>query len=331
MPSCLNAHNFHVIKHNSSLGDTWSPGCQLYDGVTFGGNKEDNAYCGVQTCDGGYIIVGSTKSKSNEEDVTCNSDDSETTTDGWVLKINSSGVYIWDESFGNDAKNDAIYTIKRLHDGSYIMSGEYDNGDLGQDFYVIKFQFEDCAEPTGLSRTTNGCHAYLSWDVVNCVYEYELIYKKSGEANWHSVLLATSPYTLDGYSGGTNNNYSWGVRAWCSPDEASSFATGNPFSISTCRMSSDDGENGRGFDTLSIYPNPTDGLFEVTLQLEDVSSATALIQLFEQTGRLTYSSEADITDGIMEVELDGRGLAQGFYFLSISISGNSYHSIVLVQ
>jgi hypothetical protein len=37
MPSCLNAHNFHVIKHNSSLGDTWSPGCQLYDGVTFGG------------------------------------------------------------------------------------------------------------------------------------------------------------------------------------------------------------------------------------------------------------------------------------------------------
>lgn len=328
-PPCLNNHNFHVIRHDNDVDDTWSPGCQLNDGVEFGGNAADNAYCSVQACDGGYIIVGSTK--SSDEQVSCNSDGTETYLDGRVLKINSSGAIEWDESFGNYNENDAIYTIKQLHDGSYIMAGEFGAGTDDQDFYVIKFQLEDCAEPTGLSRTTNGCHAYLSWDMADCVYEYELIYKKTGEANWHSVLPVTSPYTLDGYSGGTNNNYSWGVRAWCSPGEASSFATGNPFSISTCRLANNAEENGEGFNTLAIYPNPSDGLFKVILQLDDASGTTAFIELFEPTGRIKYSSALEITEGIMEVELDGRGLAHGFYYLSLSFPENSYHGMVLIQ
>ncbi len=307
-PPCLNNHNFHVIRHDNDVDDTWSPGCQLNDGVEFGGNAADNAYCSVQACDGGYIIVGSTK--SSDEQVSCNSDGTETYLDGWVLKINSSGAIEWDESFGNYNENDAIYTIKQLHDGSYIMAGEFGAGTDDQDFYVIKFQLEDMAD---------------------CVYEYELIYKKTGEANWHSVLPVTSPYTLDGYSGGTNNNYSWGVRAWCSPGEASSFATGNPFSISTCRLANNAGENVEGFNTLAIYPNPSDGLFKVILQLDDASGTTAFIELFEPTGRIKYSSALEITEGIMEVELDGRGLAHGFYYLSLSFPENSYHGMVLIQ
>jgi hypothetical protein len=331
MPSCLNAHNFHVIKHNSSLGDTWSPGCQLYDGVTFGGNKEDNAYCGVQACDGEFIIVGSTKLKSNEEDVTCNSDDSETTTDGWVLKINSSGVKVWDESFGNDAKDDAIYSIKRLHDGSYIMAGETESNAVPselQDFYVVKFQLSDCDAPTGLSSPTVECHAYLSWDVVDCVHEYVLRYKKTTASVYTTVDPATSPYTVNGTSGG--NNYVWGVRARCSPDQESSWTQGAGFTIGPCRIGAEN-NNAADFNQLMVYPNPVDEVLRITLQSDIVLTGLASVKLLEPAGRIVNASESIIESGLLELEMAVGALPRGFYFLIVTIDSKSYRAVVAAQ
>jgi hypothetical protein len=326
MPSCLNNHNFYGAKLNGALAGAWSTGCQTNTGEEFGGDRTDNAYCAVQTCDGGYILVGSTK--SSDQQVSCNSDESETYLDGWVLKINSSGAKEWDESFGNDNEDEAIHNIKRLYDGSYVMAGEFGAGADDQDFYVIKFQLNDCDAPTGLSSPTVECHAYLSWDVVDCVHEYVLRYKKTTASVYTTVDPATSPYTVNGTSGG--NNYVWGVRARCSPDQESSWTQGTGFTIGPCRLGVEN-NNVTDLNRLIVYPNPVDEVLKITFQSDIVLTGIASVELFEPAGRIVNSTESIIESGLLELELDVGALPRGFYFLNVIIDGNGYHTVVAIQ
>jgi hypothetical protein len=271
--------------------------------------------------------VGSTKSKSNEEDVTCNSDDSETTTDGWVLKINSSGVKVWDESFGNDAKNDAIYCIKRLHDGSYIMAGEFgstaDPSTL-QDFYVIKFQLKDCDPPTNLDASSGGsCIIVFDWDGTSC--SYLLKYKKTGTSTWTEVTVSDSEYETPELAPG---DYTWGVRAKCSPDYTSSLVTSSS-NFTACRIGI---ENAGGEKPqLSVFPNPSNGSFRAMLSLPGIESQEAYIELFELEGRLAYSFVRLVENEVLDHQIGANSLPVGSYILKVTVGSKNYRSLIAIQ
>ncbi len=77
---------------------------------TFGDVEEDLGYCVKQTIDGGYIVVGGTKSfGSGSYDV-------------YLVKTDANGNKIWQKTFGGSYE-DWGYSVCQLNDGGYIISG----------------------------------------------------------------------------------------------------------------------------------------------------------------------------------------------------------------
>ncbi|MCY7408899.1 MAG: hypothetical protein LH473_01375, partial [Chitinophagales bacterium] len=114
---CLqDVHDFWATKTNNDLTDntTFTNSCTDVDeGAVYGGTKLDDGFCAVQTCSG-YVIVGYTKTGSNDNDVSCNSDGTSLYTEEiWMVKVNgSTGAVEWDESLGNTG-DDGAYSIQR--------------------------------------------------------------------------------------------------------------------------------------------------------------------------------------------------------------------------
>lgn len=79
---------------------------------TYGCPTNDWAASVIQTSDGGYIIAGSSESRSG---TFC--------FDIWIVKTDSSGNKEWDKKFGKLDDNEHAYSIAQTSDGGYIIAG----------------------------------------------------------------------------------------------------------------------------------------------------------------------------------------------------------------
>jgi len=101
-------NDVYVLKLNSDGSLAWQK--------TFGENGYDEAYSVQETTDGGYIVAGYTKSfGAGGYDV-------------YILKLNSNGTLIWQETF----EGSSAYSIQQTTDGGYIVAG------YTGDAYVLK-------------------------------------------------------------------------------------------------------------------------------------------------------------------------------------------------
>lgn len=107
---------------------------------SFGGSDVDNAYAACETPDGGFLVVG--YSKSIDGDVTGNHGKK----DIWIIKINYRGQLKWQRSIGG-GNNEEPSSIVTTLDGNYFITGYSSSsaGDLagesahgGEDYYVLK-------------------------------------------------------------------------------------------------------------------------------------------------------------------------------------------------
>ena len=113
---------------------------------TYGGSDDDRGSDIVQTSDGGFAILG--YSKSNDGHVTENNGFN----DFWVSKLDASGTISWEKSFGFSGADRGISMIQ-THDNGYLLTGVLDvsasNGEgnsksflskrhAGGDYWVIK-------------------------------------------------------------------------------------------------------------------------------------------------------------------------------------------------
>lgn len=85
----------------------------------YGGSDDDRGNKIIQTNDGGYIILGF--SKSNDIDVTDNSG----AQDFWVAKLNASGGILWQKSIGFSGADIGI-SIIQTNDNGYLLTGVLD-------------------------------------------------------------------------------------------------------------------------------------------------------------------------------------------------------------
>jgi len=94
---------------------------------SFGGSGDDIAYSIWQTSDGGYIVVGTTRSfGAGDFDVL-------------LVKFNSKGDVEWFKTFGGP-KLDVVYSVQQTSDGGYIVAGYTESyGAGGWDILLIKF------------------------------------------------------------------------------------------------------------------------------------------------------------------------------------------------
>lgn len=106
----------------------------------FGGSDEDNGKHIIQTPDGGFLFVGTTK--SNDFDVTGHHNTANE--DAWAVKTDANGNVQWKKCYGGTAGDEFRY-VKSTPDGGYIaigVTGSTD-GDVTQnhggiDYWVVK-------------------------------------------------------------------------------------------------------------------------------------------------------------------------------------------------
>jgi len=86
---------------------------------TYGGSLDDRGNEIIQTQDGGFLVVG--ESKSSDEDASLNAG----SYDFWVVKLNSSGIIVWEKSLGY-AGQDKANAVIQTSDNGYLITGVLD-------------------------------------------------------------------------------------------------------------------------------------------------------------------------------------------------------------
>lgn len=114
----LTDEEYIIVKLNSDGDTLWTR--------TFGGSSRDIAYSVVETIDGNYVIAGD----SYSEEFTKGDED------GWVIKLNANGEFIWEKFLGGTS-TDHLFSINKTNDNGYVLGGyslSYD-GDLPEDYW----------------------------------------------------------------------------------------------------------------------------------------------------------------------------------------------------
>ena len=115
--------DYWVVKISNEGTILWSK--------TYGGTGDDRGQKIIKTNDGGYALVG--YSRSNDGDVSTN----EGLQDYWIVKINALGEIQWEKSFGFPGL-DRAFSIIQTEDNGYFITGFLDvtasNGEGNDDF-----------------------------------------------------------------------------------------------------------------------------------------------------------------------------------------------------
>ena len=139
--------DFWLVKIDSNGNKQWEK--------KFGGINGDYARSVQQTSDGGYIIAGETNSYGAGS------------WDFWLIKTDSIGNKIWNQSFGGLGDDSAESVRQTLDDGYIIAGGTESYGSGKNDFWLIKLEKEPIINEEISIQNINYQDFYLSKDEID--------------------------------------------------------------------------------------------------------------------------------------------------------------------
>lgn len=249
---------------------------------TIGGGNSDIVRDAISTADGGYLLGGFSLSNASG-DKTENSLGAE---DYWVLKLDSSGNIIWQNTIGGSGI-DYLTNLRELPSGEFIVSGysqsnisgdKTENTNGGFDLWILKLS----ATGDILSQNTIG----------GAADERRAFFERYSNGDY--VIACTSNSNI---SGDKADNSEGSDDYWV-------FKTNSNILGTT--------KNDFGF-ALAAYPNPTNGNFTIDLG-ESYSETTVTINsmLGQLLSIATYENIQKL-----EVELNA---ASGIYLINVKTS-----------
>jgi Secretion system C-terminal sorting domain len=251
----------------------------------YGGSDSDTAFSIQQTTDGGYIVVGD--SRSNNGDVGENYGSS----DYWIIKLDIAGNLEWEKNYGG-SDWDFAWSIQQTTDGGYIVAGDSrsTDGDVGgnygsSDCWIIKLDMAGNLEweknyggsgadvPQSIQQTTDG-----------------------------GYIVASESTSTDGDVGGNYGSWdSWIVKL----DPI-------PVGIQTTNFS----------PKFTISPNPSKG--EFTIHANDLTGPFT-IKIFDALGHSIY------TKNEIHGPLNIGNVAKGNYYIHITSDKFSFTRKLIVH
>ena len=68
-------------------------------------------------------------------------------------------------------------------------------------------------------------------------------------------------------------------------------------------------------DVLNIYPNPTEGVFELSFR---TAAGPLSVAVTDVNGKVVYNENNENPDGFYKKEIDLKGMPQGNYIISVT-------------
>ncbi len=189
---------------------------------TFGGSNDDIAQGIIETTDGGYAVIGLTK--SIDGDIT---DKSVEENDFWVLKLTAEGTVEWQKTYGGSG-DDQGRAIIQTNDGGYAITGPSKSADgdgsknEGQhDHWIVKldnqgniewersFGFAGHDHSRSIIQTNDGgffIGGYLDVDASDGAGNETATAKHGVGEFWAQKIDANGSLEWRRYFGGTNND-----------------------------------------------------------------------------------------------------------------------------
>jgi predicted secreted protein len=157
--------DFWLVKVDSSGNLQWNK--------TYGGTSYDEAYCVVQTSDGGYALAGATASYGSGG------------YDFWLVKTDSSGNKQWDKAFGGTS-DDTAYSIVQTNDGGFAITGSTSSFGSGkEDYWLVK---TDSSGNSQWTKTYGGPESDIAKSIIR---SSDGGFAIAGVSNWDTWLVKT--------------------------------------------------------------------------------------------------------------------------------------------
>lgn len=243
------------ITDNHGNDDAWvaklSPSGSLEWQRSYGGSGLDLGYAIALGSDGGYLLAAGTS--SNDGDVSLNYG----SFDIWLVRLDAVGTIIWERSYGGSG-DEQSYAIQQISDSGFVALG-YTSSTDGQ---------------------VSGNHGgmYDAW-AIKVDAEGDLVWQKpmggsNGDVGRDIVSSPDGGFALLGSSNSNDGDLTTnhgGYDTWIvklGPDITGIAEQNNAVS-------------------LSVYPNPTNGLVHVACDLEQNSQVRCTV--FNSAGQLAAS------------------------------------------
>jgi len=264
--------DYWIVKLNPNGSIQWEN--------TIGGDQNDLVRDVIQTTDGSYLVGGYSKSNISGD----KSENSQGDFDYWIVKLNSNGVLVWENTIGGsgiDYPRDVI----QLADGSYMVAG-WSNSNIsgdktiasngGYDHWLVKLN----SGGTIIAQNSIGGSGDESGTYIYPLPNGDFIMGCSSDSNISGDKIDNSE-GMDDY---------WVFRT--GPEILG--VVSNEFGTS-----------------LKLFPNPAQGKFTVAF---GVLFPEIQLTVTSISGKVVYSSTFENTDQI-DLNLN---INAGLYFVNLS-------------
>jgi len=216
----------------------------------------------------------------------------------YIIKLDSTGKTIWDNSFGTLGKNNSLLSLNQTPDGSLIGCGSkpgryYKDGVAGIYGYVIKVSSD----------------GELLWERV---HHHPDAFDKDSQAGVRGILYSIRPTADGGYIAAgetnTNDNYQdfWVIKM----DEEG--CIGTPCDLQEAILAQEEIAFQNGIQSFKVFPNPASDLLNLSFSFPVLEEA--FVQLVDQSGKVVLHQFISNTSN---VSLDLSAISSGIYFVSV--------------
>ncbi|MBK8341865.1 MAG: T9SS type A sorting domain-containing protein [Bacteroidetes bacterium] len=278
----------------------------------YGGDSGDYATCVTALSDGNFLIGGNSSSQISGNKTTGTF---EFTIDIWIIKIDSDGNIIWENSIGGDGY-DYVLEMPIAADGGVLLGGFSYSGISGDkteanngiadfaDLWIIKNYPEICPIPVGIfANNITPNKATIHWDNILGADNYQIWYRQIGIGPWIKKTTAINSKTLKSLMPETD--YEYKIRVLCADGSYGDFS--EIYSFTTLSLRS---ENNL-ISNYTVAQNPAGE----KIIINGLLPAEANMALYDVTGRKI--NEFNISDKNFTTEVNLNNLPAGIYYITI--------------
>ncbi|MBL0052823.1 MAG: T9SS type A sorting domain-containing protein [Bacteroidetes bacterium] len=234
--------------------------------------------------------------------------------------------------FSGPGVSGSIFNPYNLIPGSYVVKYEFtdNNGCKGQALATTSVAYS-CSKPTGIvANNITANSAKLNWGVASSGPQFKIKYKKNSSTIWNTITINGNPHVVSTVLTGLDPStvYNYNIKPNCGSSTNQSI-TYNFTTLANKPLSKLFWNDIVSSSLINIYPNPNSGRF--TMQFESDIVQEGRVQIIDVSGRIVYTSNIDIIEGMNEMKIDVTNVAAGVYAAQLIIARETITTKMIIE